>query len=312
MYKEVYKQMVACRIASKVDRKVHVDKSGSIVESEADGYGLSTQYLLQRHDKMLLVDEVGSNTSTTKDGNVGGEKFPCHISAQPQIRTATKYSHFTVLCFTASNGEPDMCAVIFSVKSLCVEWVIGFNASAPWIGADDDDDVNTGGVDKRFPMGSVCTFNGIEVPTLCCCSENGSITAHLRVQMLKTLNELNVFDRSDGIPPFLLLDGHNTCFDLEFLENVHSVKTNWRVSIGVPYCTSYWQVGNSTKQNGCFKIALTKHKRNLLHAKAFVEQDFTLNKEDVIPVVHNAWNDSFACVKSAQNAIAERGWMPLT
>ena len=196
MYEEVYKQMVACGIASKVDRKVHVDKSGNIVEFEADGYGLPTQYLMQRPDKMLFVDEVGSNTSTTKDGNVGGEKFLCHISARPQIRAATKDSHFTVLGFTAANGEPVMCAVIFSAKSLCEEWVIGFNASAPWIGADDDVDANTGGVDKRFPMGPVCTFNGIEVPTLCCCSESGSITAHLLVQMLKTLDELNVLERS--------------------------------------------------------------------------------------------------------------------
>jgi hypothetical protein len=130
--------------------------------------------------------------------------------------------------------------------------------------------------------------------------------------MLKTLNELNVFNCSDGIPPFLLLDGHSSCFDLEFLENVQSIETNWRVSIGVPYCTSYWQVGNSTEQNVCFKMALTKHKRNLLHAKALVGQDFTLNKEDVIPVVHKAWNGSFACVNSNQNAIAKRGWMPLT
>jgi hypothetical protein len=30
---------------------------------------------MQRPDKLLFVDEVGSNTSTTKDGNVGGEKF---------------------------------------------------------------------------------------------------------------------------------------------------------------------------------------------------------------------------------------------
>jgi hypothetical protein len=312
MYEEVYKQMVACGIASKVDRKVHVDKSGNIVEFEADSYGLPTQYLMQRPDKVLFVDEVGSNTSTTKDGNIGGEKFLCHISARPQIRAATRDSHFTVLGFTAANGEPVMCAVIFSAKSLCEEWVIGFNASAPWIGADDDVDANTGGVDKRFPMGPVCTFNGIEVPTLCCCSENGSITAHLLVQMLKTIDELNVFDRSDGIPPFLLLDGHGSRFDLEFLEYVNGVETNWRVCIGVPYGTSYWQVGDSTEQNGCFKMALTKHKRNLLNAKSLVGQDFALDKEDVIPVVHKAWNDSFARVKSNQNAIAERGWMPLT
>jgi hypothetical protein len=59
-------------------------------------------------------------------------------------------------------------------------------------------------------------------------------------------------------------------------------------------------------------MALSKHKRNLLHAKALVGQDFAFNKEDVIPVVHKAWNASFARIKSNQNVIAERGWMPLS
>ena len=59
-------------------------------------------------------------------------------------------------------------------------------------------------------------------------------------------------------------------------------------------------------------MSLTKHKRNLLNAKSLVGQDFALDKEDVIPLVHKAWNDSFARVKSNQNAIAERGWTPLT
>ena len=79
--------MVTCRIASKVDRKVHVDKRGDIVEFEASGYGLPMQYLTQRPDKMLFVDEVGSNASTTKDGNVGGEKSLCHISGRQKSLT---------------------------------------------------------------------------------------------------------------------------------------------------------------------------------------------------------------------------------
>jgi hypothetical protein len=34
--------MVTCGIASKVDGKAHVDKSGNIIEFEANGYGLPT------------------------------------------------------------------------------------------------------------------------------------------------------------------------------------------------------------------------------------------------------------------------------
>ena len=59
-------------IASKVDRKVLLDKEGLIVEDREDPFGLPTQYQLQRPDKLIFVDEVGSNTSTTKDGHLGG------------------------------------------------------------------------------------------------------------------------------------------------------------------------------------------------------------------------------------------------
>jgi hypothetical protein len=90
MYEGVYEEMAERGIASKLDTKVWVDKKGSIVEHEAEGFGLPTQYLMQRPDKLLFVDEVGSNTSTTKDGNIGGEKFLCERIARPQIKTATK------------------------------------------------------------------------------------------------------------------------------------------------------------------------------------------------------------------------------
>jgi len=32
-------------------------------------------YYLLKYDKLLFVDEVGSNTSQATDGNIGGEKF---------------------------------------------------------------------------------------------------------------------------------------------------------------------------------------------------------------------------------------------
>jgi hypothetical protein len=39
--------------------------------------------MMQCPDKLLFVDEVGSNTST-KDGNVGGGKFLCGAAGCPQ------------------------------------------------------------------------------------------------------------------------------------------------------------------------------------------------------------------------------------
>ena len=129
MYAHIYEAMVEHGIASKCSTKVKLDKRGEIVEHPEEAFGLPTQYLIQRPDKLLFVDEVGSNTCTTKDGHVGGEKFLCQADARPQIKAATKDSHFTVLGFTAATGEPVMCAIIFSAKEMCASWVLGFNAS---------------------------------------------------------------------------------------------------------------------------------------------------------------------------------------
>ena len=134
MYDEIYERMANRGIASKVNRKLLLSKDGEIVEHRHEAFGLPTEYMMQRPDKLLFVDEVGSNTSTTKDGNVGGEKFLCGAAGRPQVKAGTKDSHFTVLGFTAATGEPVMCAIIFAAKHLCESWVLGFNAAAEWIG----------------------------------------------------------------------------------------------------------------------------------------------------------------------------------
>jgi hypothetical protein len=225
MYEEVCKAMTETGIASKLDTKVMLDKSGEIVEHKSEAFGLPTEYMMQRPDKLVFVDEVGSNNSTTKDGNVGGEKFLCEASGRPKIKAATKDSHFTVMGFTAATGEPVMCAIIFEAMKMCPSWVLGLNASAPWIGEENNLQQNTGGINKRHPQGPVCRFRGKDVPTFCYCSENGSTTAEILVDMLSVMDKMQLFDRSDGVPPFLLLDGHGSRFDLKFLRYVNNPTT---------------------------------------------------------------------------------------
>ena len=124
MYAHIYEAMVEHGIALKCNTtKVKLDKAGEIVVEHSDeAFGLATHYLIQRPDKLIFVDEVGSNTCTTKatkDGHVGEEKFLCRADARPQVKAATKESHFTVLGFTAATGKPVMCAIIFSAKEMC-------------------------------------------------------------------------------------------------------------------------------------------------------------------------------------------------
>jgi hypothetical protein len=78
--------------------------------------------------------------------------------------------------------------------------------------------------------------------------------------MLHFINSRAVFDRSTGINSFLLLNGHGSPFDLEFLEYITAENMIWHVEIGLPYDASYWQVGDSSEQNGRFKKVETNRK----------------------------------------------------
>jgi len=128
-----------------------------------------------------------------------------------------------MLGFMAATGEPIMCMIIFATKDLDPAWVLGMDPFVPWIVEPDDIKGNTG-TGKVHPMGPECNFHGRKIPTFCCCTENGSITAELLMEMLKTIDNQHVFDRSDGIPPFLLLDGHSSRFNLTFLEYINDME----------------------------------------------------------------------------------------
>ncbi len=127
MYDEIYKQMANRGIAcNKVNWKLLLSKDGEIVEHGHKAFRLPTEYIMQCPDKLLFVDEVRSNT--TKDRNVGSEKFLCGAAGFPQVKAGTKDSHFT------KTGKPVMCAIIFAAKHLCESWILGFNAAPEWIG----------------------------------------------------------------------------------------------------------------------------------------------------------------------------------
>jgi hypothetical protein len=86
------------------------------------------------------------------------------------------------------------------------------------------------------------------------------ITTTILTDILRSLDKLEIFPSKDGMRPFLLLDGHSTGFDLEFLEYINNSEHRWSVYIGVPYGTSLWQVGDSVYQHGQFKVKLTVKK----------------------------------------------------
>jgi len=310
MYDEVYSHLVSTNLAVKHEEAVWRNEAGDVVFCEKEAMGLKSPYELIHPGWLVFVDEVGSNTSQAKDGAIGGQTYLCSRDGRPQQRAATKDAHFTVLGFTAANGEPLMCAIIFAAKSLKSEWVLGFDPFAEWIGGEENVSDNIG-KGKAMPQGPECIFNGKHIPTFCCCSENGSITGQLLKEMLTAIDNIGVYDRTGtGLNPFLLLDGHGSRFDLNFLDYVNAVDTKWECCIGLPYGTSYWQVGDSSEQNGCFKMALTRAKQELVTKKNDAGLPFAIDKTDIVGLVRQAWEKSFARVKTNIKAVASRGWGP--
>jgi len=74
-------------IAKKLKQPAWFTQEGSIVQLEELSFGLKSQYKLRHPDKFIFVDEVGSNTSQTKDSHYGGEKhLVLGAAARPQQR----------------------------------------------------------------------------------------------------------------------------------------------------------------------------------------------------------------------------------
>ena len=85
---------------------------------------------------------------------------------------------------------------------------------------------------------------------------------------MERIDQSGVSPRVPGQPtPFLLLDGHGSRLELPFLSYVNKPMHKWVVCIGVPNGTSLWQVGDSTEQNGCFKMYCSEYKNKLTSKK---------------------------------------------
>jgi hypothetical protein len=116
--------------------------------------------------------------------------------------------------------------------------------------------------------------------------------------MLQTIDDLHVYDRSTGMRPCLLLDGHHSRMKLPFLKYINNPD---------PYGTHIWQVADASELNGCFKMALTKAKRYYLSFRD--EKKFV--PSDIIALVNIAFPQSFGKKENARKAILKRGWNPL-
>jgi hypothetical protein len=199
-----------------------------------------------------------------------------------------------VLCFNNAEREPILCSIILKSRK-----DISQLPSNVKLGIDQSMDITSKGTSlevfeatlKNDVMigGPNCTYKGIEIPCFVGYLPNASITSQMLASILEVINQSGVFDREDGSPPFLLLDGHNSRFGLPFLKYIHDERHKWTCCIGVPHGTHLWQVTDSSAMNDNFKLVLTKAKRELL---SFQARKYTLRF--VQTLVRKVWKASFA------------------
>ena len=153
-------------------------------------------------------------------------------------------------------------------------------------------------------------YRGKKVPALVQWHESANITSEILVDILKTLDKLELIPRNEGVKPFILLDGHRSRLELPFLRYVNDPDDHWIACIGVPYGTALWQV--SEEQNGSFNMSMTREKQNLLEFKDTIGlQNNGIKDTDLMSLVNRAWAKSFTRINKNRNAISDRGWNPL-
>ena len=309
------------KIARLLPEPVWMNEKGEVVDNEEDAMGCKVSIDIHRPDMMVMFDEVGCNLSQEGDNSNGGESYLCGVADQAYQSSATKNNHFTVLGVTSLDGKPVMCVVIIKGKKREILVESGLD----WDMLDDVDDSyldsqsdiaffeENFGDSKLFPGGPTCTFKGKKIPALVTFTESGGIDGYTLTTIFKKLDELELYkeDREKGLVPFALLDGHQSRFDLDFLTYINEEHTKWNVCIGVPYGTALWQLGDSSEQNGTFKMSLSVEKKRLFNARLdSFQHDLHLMRTDILPLIRKSWLDGFGNIANNLKALANRGWFP--
>lgn len=312
MYNLIYPLLVEAGIAVKLDQPVWKDRMGHIVPDETEAFGCQVEYELTDPSYFLFVDETGTNTNMKKDGKQGGKRGIAEKGFSAEMDACISDNHWTVLPFTAATGEPVMCAIIMKSDGglIPTNWKTGVDVAklgGTFATQTDEEFLRNQTADGCLSGGPTCHYRGVDVPCFVCCSPHGGITSELLVEMLKVMDGLNLFPRVNGKRPMLLLDGHQSRLQLPFLQYIRD--NDWCVCIGVPYGTHWWQVGDSSEQNGSYKVCQKKVKFEVLEKKKELNLPLTLGPTDIVPIVKKSWDSSFGRVEHNKKAINDRGWL---
>ena len=284
-------------IAIKLPKPLWMNEKGEVV-SEMESFGMKNSIKITHPDLGITLDEVGGNTNMMDDGHIGGTLHVVSKGSECQIKASKKDKRFTVLGLTCFSGEAIMCVVIIDAKTRDIYAETGVDPNMPHsIHLNDGDEldmlVNNIGPGKMFPGGPTCVYKGKTIPCMVRFNEGGGINGTILKEIFETLDKLEVFDedRKEGRKPFVLLDGHQSRFDLEFLEYINDPKHEWCFWIGVPYGTALWQVG----------LPLLDQVKAV---RALREEEANVKKEENIKQYKKMIADGAAVLKKHNNSTA--------
>jgi hypothetical protein len=293
--------MIKAGVAEAID-PVHMDREGNVVSEDSElKYGLKVDLKITHPEMCLVADEVSANTCQRGDGHPGGQKKLCERGSVLYQQIGKKDKHFTCLGFTNLLGDPVLCVIIVTGKEYSFAIESGIDYDVDPIGNVEDEDCfeKNVGEGKYFPGGPTCNYKGTKVPFILTFQESGGMTGQILIDVLKHMDALNLFtdDRQNNNKrrvPFLLVDGHDSRFNTSFLHYINNESTQWMVCIGVPYGTSYWQVGDSNEQNGSYKMGLTREKQEMINKRiTHMNQDMQVRPTYIVPLVNKVWKVSF-------------------
>jgi hypothetical protein len=309
MYDYIYECMQTTGIARKLDTPLLMNRQREIVTS--DPFGEPVEHELIYPDRLLFLDATGYSTSKT-DGQVAGNTYIGDIGGSVNITAATYDVNFTVLPMSNGVGQPVLCILVFQTDKTAVQakWSTGIDSMVPIADYTADDVAflrNNSGPGKMFPSGPVCNVAGKSIPCYVTASPSGVITSQMLADVLKYLDDFDVFPRATGPRPFVVLDGYTSVLGEPLRKYINYPDHKWTVCVGNPDTTDEYV----PEMNGSFKAAMATAKEELVRHKLEHHEAVRVCATDVVPLVNKAWASSFGDAEKGLNALAGRGWNPL-
>ena len=266
------------------------------------------------------------------------------VGKNVQLASCVSDCHYTTIGVTnLVDGSPVFPVIIFKKKKLLSYTDIhGFDIDAEWedyaqlfkrlkqkgiiiteaedLLTEENLQQNTGS-GKVFSCGPKCEFQGVTIPMLITKSDSGGITPELLFSVLQHY-DCYVPQQDNEIPPAAVIDGHSSCFSLEFLRYIRNLDDNnnreltsanhkWNAYLGLPNTTHKWQVGDSSQQNGMYKEESQKVKEEIRDCQIQHLETPWIERHHVVYILNKVWSKSFGNVQGNKKAIAMRGWNPL-